>query len=652
MRITGMASGLDTDTLVKQMMKPYTMRVDKMKQDRQVVSWRQDLYRDILADTATIKNTYFDVLKTDANMLSKNNYAGFDVTAASSVAGESAGISATASLGAVAGNYKVEVGNLATAAKVDGGAINESDTTLDVDNWQGKTIRFNVGGTEESITIDTTIAGATPAERKKSLIDNINSKLAEKPILAGKINVSEVSKGGIKFNALTNDKVKVVPVTAGETAVGGNEMSNLTGKVINPSRYTTKLSDLGVADGTLTFKYRDSNGIEKTKTLTVSEDPTTSEKPTISKNATISQLIDAVNQGTDGAVKLNFSELTNKFSIESLQSGSSALLEVTESETGNILTNLKLKGDSAVKNPGTDAVITITPPGTDAATTVTKSGNSFSIDGVNYTLTKEGINNVTVVGNSQKTYDKIKGFIDKYNELVSKVSEKTDEKKQYKYLPLSDEQRKDMKEDEIKQWEIKAKQGLLKGDPNLESMLSSMRTAFYEGVEGSGISLTEIGLSTSPDTSQRGKIIIDEKKLKTAIETRGEQVANLFTNQSTTYYSYNPDATSKDRSIRNKEEGIFQRISDILQDYTRTIRNDNGKKGILIEKAGIKGDLTEVKSLLSEDIIRKDKKISEMVKSLAERENKFYLQFSRLEVAMNKLNSQSSWLTQQLGGGQ
>ena len=637
MRIGGLATGLDTDALVKQMMQPYNMRVDKMKQDKQIVTWRQELYRDILSDTANISKTYFDVLKPSTNMLSKSNYAGFDVTANNSVVGQSAGVSATASLGAVAGSYSVSVTQLATPAKVEGTAINESNDIFDIAKWQGKTIMFEIDGIPESITIDTPIDGGTPVDFRKSLINNINVKLAEKPNLAGKLIVSEGSGAGIKFNALTSNSVKVV-----STGVV-DEMSNLTGKVINPNRYDTKLSDLGIIDGgTLTFDYKDSNGATQT-----------SGAITVSKDATISQLMDSVNKGTSGAVKLNFSELTGKFSIQSLQTGSSASLNVTEGGTANILTKLNLSVPVG-GTIGENSKVTITPPGTGSiATTVERSGNSFSIDGINYNLTKAGTtNNITVAGNSEKTYDKIKVFIDKYNELVEKVNEKTSEKKQYKFLPLTDDQKKDMSEEEVKQWETKAKQGLLKGDSNLENMMNSMRRAFYEGVKDAGITLSEIGLSTSRDISKRGKIIVDETKLKTAIETRGEQVANLFTKTSTTHSSYSPDYSSSDRSIRNKEEGIFQRLNDILQDYTRTSRNNNGKKGILLERAGIKGDLTELGSSLSKDIIKKDEMINEMIKSLAAKENKFYMQFSRLEVAMNKLNSQSSWLTQQFSQGQ
>ena len=218
-------------------------------------------------------------------------------------------------------------------------------------------------------------------------------------------------------------------------------------------------------------------------------------------------------------------------------------------------------------------------------------------------------------------------------------------------MPLTEEQKADMKEEEIKIWEVKAKEGLIKNDPMLQNMMTSMRNAFYTGVEGAGITLSELGLSTSSDISMRGKIIIDETKLKGALSTRGEQIANIFMKTSTSKSSYNPDMNSTDRSLRNKEEGIFQRINDIFSDYTRTTRNIAGKKGILIEKAGIKGDFTEFKNLLTDDMKFKDNAIKAMQKKMADRENRYYSQFAKLEVAMNKLNSQSSWLTQQLGTG-
>ena len=123
----------------------------------------------------------------------------------------------------------------------------------------------------------------------------------------------------------------------------------------------------------------------------------------------------------------------------------------------------------------------------------------------------------------------------------------------------------------------------------------------------------------------------------------------LFSKQSTSVSSYGPDLSNVDRELRNKEQGIFQRINDILQDYTRTTRNSDGKKGILIEKAGIKGDFTEFNNLLSKEIKDKDKAIYDLNRKLYEKENRYYLQFAKLEQAMNSMNAQSSWLAQQFG---
>lgn len=65
LRITGLATGLDVDNMVKQLMQAERTKVDKVKQDRQIIQWRQDLYREIIGDLNTFKKTYFDVLSPE-----------------------------------------------------------------------------------------------------------------------------------------------------------------------------------------------------------------------------------------------------------------------------------------------------------------------------------------------------------------------------------------------------------------------------------------------------------------------------------------------------------------------------------------------------------------------------------------------------------
>jgi flagellar hook-associated protein 2 len=530
LRILGMASGLDTETMVKQLMKTETMKVDKVKQDKQMIQWQQDLYREIIGDLTSLKSTYFDVLKPETNMLSLNSYSAFDVSSVDvPLSGSPAPISgatATAGVGAIAGVYKVEVTTLAS------GAIKEGS------------------------------------------------------VLAA-----------------------------------------------NTTKAST-LSSLGLAvNTTINITY---NGTTKPVTI----------KPT----DTIDNVIQNISTATSGNVVAKFSELTRNFTIQTSATGSSNTLSMDKA-----ITELGLNDFNQVT--GADAQLKITPPGSSTAVNVTKATNTFTIDGVNYSLSSGNTTtNITLTSNTQKSFDKIKGFIDKFNELVDKVNKMLSEKKQYDYKPLTDEQKADMEPEDIKKWEVKAKEGLLKNDRSLQNMLTSMRSAFFQGVEGAGITLKDLGLNTSEDYTQKGKIVFDqslggEQKLKDMLSTRGDKVAKLFMQTSRKQSTYSPDLTTSQRTDRNSDQGIFQRINDILQDNVRTTRSSGGKKGFLIEKAGIKGDFTEFSNLLYNQIKDKDKMIADLSEKIADKENRYYSQFTRLEQAMNSLNSQSNWLAQQLGSG-
>jgi flagellar hook-associated protein 2 len=515
-RFGGMATGLDTDTLVKQMMQPYRLKVDKQKQDKQVLQWKQNIYRDIITDIRALKSSYLDSIKPDDNLLMQKNYSAYDISST----GPSTA-TATAGVGVVEGNYTVNVVDLAKGAKISGGALT------------GKTTSSKLSELNPSILADT----------------DINFK----------INVNGTDK-------------------------------------------TITLADVG--------------------------------------NKTISEFISAINTQTNGEVSARFSELTQTFSIETNKTGVNSSVEILSAgTTADVITAFGI-ADVDSQEIGSNAKINITPPGGALITVSTKETNDFTIDGINYSLKGTGTTTLSVTANTDKTYDKIMGFVTKYNELIDKVKEKIEQKKQYSYTPLTDDQKKDMKAEDIKAWEDKAKEGLIKGDNSLNTMLTSMRNDFFDSVGGVSISLKDLGFTTSKDTSQRGKIVIDErltadeakKKFSDAMKSNGAEVANLFSKSGTTY----------------DEKGILQRLNDTIEKYTKPF----GEKGLLLKKAGIKGNTTEFNNLLSEQMLEKDKFITELNKKLANKETNYYAMFSRLEKSMNQMNSQSTWLTQQLGGGQ
>src|SRR5690606_8962365 len=120
----------------------------------------------------------------------------------------------------------------------------------------------------------------------------------------------------------------------------------------------------------------------------------------------------------------------------------------------------------------------------------------------------------------------------KYNEIIGKINEKLREERYRDYRPLTDEQRKEMSDREIELWEERAKSGLLRGDIILSNALSNMRTAFYNNVDTDGPfkHLAEIGIKTTANYMEGGKLEINETKLKEALAQDSDAVYKLFSN--------------------------------------------------------------------------------------------------------------------------
>ena len=126
-------------------------------------------------------------------------------------------------------------------------------------------------------------------------------------------------------------------------------------------------------------------------------------------------------------------------------------------------------------------------------------------------------------------YDTIKKFVDSYNGLIANISDKTSEKKNNDYPPLTDTQKEALSEDEIKKWEKLAKKGTLRRDSTLSSLLTKMRTSIYSSVSNTSFgSLAKIGISTTNNYLEGGKLEIDEEKLRAAIKEDPNGIYNLF----------------------------------------------------------------------------------------------------------------------------
>ncbi|MDR0305276.1 MAG: flagellar filament capping protein FliD [Chitinispirillales bacterium] len=267
------------------------------------------------------------------------------------------------------------------------------------------------------------------------------------------------------------------------------------------------------------------------------------------------------------------------------------------------------------------------------------------IDGkINITDASDEIK-IEVNKNTDEIISSIREFVDEYNKIIDHLNNLLNQKNDRDYRPLTDDEKKAMSEDEIKAWEERAKLGIMANDTDLRRLLDQMRAAIYEKVDGVGLSMSEIGIGTSANWKDGGRLEINEEKLRAALENRYDDVVNLFTKQSEIGYS------DSNRGQRYKENGIAQRLNDIFNDAARTTRDGFNRKGYLLEKAGAVGDASVVNNQLSKQIDDYDKRIAVLLDRWRRQENTYYQMFARMETAMSKLNAQQSKLAGLMGGG-
>lgn len=524
MRVSGLASGLDTENMINELMSVERTKVDSLKQDKKWVEWQRDAYRDVTNMLRGLKDEFFDVAKPQSNMLSPNTYRCYKVTST-----EERYITASANADAAPGRYTI-----------------------------------------------TSIKMAEPAKAESEVGSSFDTKKSLKGLgISG--NIDGADKGKIVFN------------------INGEAFS-------------------------------------------------------FSEDDTLQKVMNEINANEKAGVNLAYSSITGKLTLQTKKTGASASLNAQDADGGsNFLStfglNVNLEADAT-----RDATVQLKIDG--QSYTMTSPTNTFTRDGITFNLMANTVGkeiDIDVSRDVDSAFNNIKNFVEKYNGMIDKLNNKLVEKRYRDYKPLTDEQKKSMEESDIKLWEEKSKSGVLRSDPIVQNITQSMRRALIEKIEGVNISLSDIGITTG-QWYENGKLYVNEEKLKDALANRGEEVEKLFCQQYKE--SYSPDLNAEERKVRYNNVGIMHRFSDIIQDNIRTRRDKNNKKGILLEKAGIQGDLTDTNNILGDKIKDIDKRIESLNELLYRKEEQYWRQFTAMEKALQNMSSQSMWLMQQLGLGQ
>jgi flagellar hook-associated protein 2 len=368
-----------------------------------------------------------------------------------------------------------------------------------------------------------------------------------------------------------------------------------------------------------------------------------------SANTSVQDLINDVNNANIG-VKLSFDSLNENFKLEAAETGAANALKITDA-SGFLQGSTGLKLSQTADQMARDSRFIFNGIET------TRGSNNIEIAGIRMELGQitsdsagAAINGgpvtLTIEKDTAGTVDFIKKFVEAYNTMIdslnSTLTTNRPKKDSYNYYePLTDEQKESMKENDIKNWEEKAQQGMLYNDDLLQSVSGSLRGMIYQSVElsnGTKLSLYEIGITTSNDFRDGGKLIIDEDKLTRAVESRSGDIAQLFTKSAD--IPYKPGVNDKNRIA---QEGIAERMNDIINSAI-------GTSGAITKRAGMKGDtMLEMSSSMYKTLRDQNDRITEMLAYLQQKETDYYAIFSRMEQAITQANSQMAYLQAQLG---
>lgn len=226
--------------------------------------------------------------------------------------------------------------------------------------------------------------------------------------------------------------------------------------------------------------------------------------------------------------------------------------------------------------------------------------------------------------NTDKIVEGLKSFVEQYNSMIDKLNGLIHADATYRdYPPLTSAQKKEMSEKEIELWEEKAQEGLLRNDSDISSFLQNMRTALYSKPEGAEYALYDLGIESSSEWRDYGKLEFNEAKVRSMVEANPQAVQELFTN-----------ATNGLATLMNKE-------------LDRTAKTSSSSAGTLVEKAGVQGKATAITNQMTQRLISINERIDELKKKYQTEKTRYWNQFNAMEKALANMSSQSSWLAMQ-----
>lgn len=654
-RLTGLSSGMDTDSIVRELVKVHQSKVDKAKGEQTKLQWKKEAWA---ALNTKLYNFYTGAL---SDLQSVGTYKAKKVTSSAE-----SKISFLSSPSAVTGTHKLSVTSLASAAYLTGAKISTKKTdhttsykgtagttpakdilndkgyandisgsSLTVTGADGKAATITVGALGAGTTMDDVAADLTQQLKDQGINDlsvayvdgalQFTNDSATAKTEDGKTTYEGGTvytvKGADEDSAaklgVSKDGFSVQSKATSDTAYVANTSAFAYEEVITDGQAysgSTKLSDMGIAK-------------DAAFSVTVGSETKTF---TIDQNTTLSDL---AREMSKLGVTANYDAGQGRFYINATDSGTDKNFSITSSDP-SALETLGL-GTGATKVEATDATVIYN------GVEYSQGSNNFSINGLNFTVkdvttTTDAAGNVvkddpmtiSVETDVEGIYNKIKNFIKEYNSLIEEMNKLYNADSAKDYDMLTDDEKDEMSDKEVEKWEDKIKESLLRRDDSVNNMLTIMRK----------ITSTRMDV-TMPDGSTK----------RMSLSSLGINTGSYTENGKLHIYGDSDDAEYSEKTntlmemLQSNPDAVLQTLSGVGKSLYTSFQK-------AMKSSNLSSALTFYNDKEYDTQIDDYKdKIKGLQEKMNDAEDKYYKQFATMEAKLAEMNSQMSYLASMLG---
>ena len=636
-RMTGLASGLDTEALVGQLSEAYQKKVDVVKKNQTRAEWKKEAWK-------TLNTKLMDFYRG-----SLSTFKSYSSYKAKGVNGDLKGVKIIAGNSAANGSHKLQVKQTAVAQMWTGKKINsgtytstayEPSASADLTLAQAKDsagngiadrilntkFRVSANGTDYEIDLS---KGNYDADTKISkIVEDMNNQLSGSgAVVSFENGTFKLTNKSATETGSTDDKGKEVihfegghdiVVTAGNDdsaalfGISKNDVGTKlaagkdqkAGDVLTGTDKVNTTVEHAGAKVTGTSKISDLNSALVGKELTVN-----GQQITIGNNTTLQ---DVAAQMTKLGINANYDSGQGRFYLNATNTGTENGFTIGGDTELISALGLDLQEGDEGRIDARDASIIYN------GVTYTQSTNSFQINGLTIEAAEAGEEQIfSVDTDSQAIYDQVKNFIKEYNALLSEMNTLYGAERLKDMDPLSDDEKAAMSDKDIENWEKKIKDSILRKDDTIQSLVSTMRNSMMgqvkvtgpDGVEKS-YSLASFGIGTGVYT-EKGLLHIDGNKDDADFAGYDDKLMKAIME--------NPDAVEKTLAGLGSElYSKFQKAMGRVEGVSSAMTFYNDKT--------IDDEIKDYKS-----------KVSKEQEKMIAAEDKYYKQFEGMESGMEKM---------------